>query len=372
MVIETQFIKMLTYIAYGLREKLQVKENNSYPRSLIFRQGINIFSYLMVVNSGFNEDKLKTKLNHLNETDFFLHYLQYPIANWFNEWDETNIQEIANNPLYKMGAFIELEHETKIFVLTEDCQDFLSSVEHDLPAIDEHAVYNKLKNLSQNDYVTLRKFLIENPLLCNEKRQELLISYNNDPNVIELISLAYEDIPSDVFLCPQCGWTATLIGERVDCSHSSCKNIVYKKDFQRKKIDPKFTHRLKLGVMRYICNPGKLELEIEKFCRTKGLEIFLWPDKDKYDIKIVYNNQTVWGVDAKAYSNAYVLANSIENDNDFQQANVDKGFYVVPDEMDKGDYLKICKKILHRKNFTCITFKKLKRLICKEMEDERN
>ena len=275
MVIETQFIKMLTYIAYGLREKLQVKENNSYPRSLIFRQGINIFSYLMVVNSGFNED-------------------------------------------------------------------------------------------------TLRKFLIENPLLCNEKRQELLISYNNDPNVIELISLAYEDIPSDVFLCPQCGWTATLIGERVDCSHSSCKNIVYKKDFQRKKIDPKFTHRLKLGVMRYICNPGKLELEIEKFCRTKGLEIFLWPDKDKYDIKIVFNNQTVWGVDAKAYSNAYVLANSIENDNDFQQANVDKGFYVVPDEMDKGDYLKICKKILHRKNFTCITFKKLKRLICKEMEDERN
>ena len=137
MVIETQFIKMLTYIAYGLREKLQVKENNSYPRSLIFRQGINIFSYLMVVNSGFND------------------------------------------PLYKMVAFIELEHETKIFVLTEDCQDFLSSVEHDLPAIDEHAVYNKLKNLSQNDYVTLRKFLIENPLLCNEKRQELLISYNS-------------------------------------------------------------------------------------------------------------------------------------------------------------------------------------------------
>lgn len=32
MVAETKFIKMLTYVAYGLREKLQVKENNSYPR----------------------------------------------------------------------------------------------------------------------------------------------------------------------------------------------------------------------------------------------------------------------------------------------------------------------------------------------------
>ena len=156
MVIETQFIKMLTYIAYGLREKLQVKENNSYPRSLIFRQGINIFSYLMVAKSGFNDEKLKIKLNHLNETDFFLHYLQYPISNWFNEWDEANIKDIINNPLYKMNAFIELYNETRTFVLTEDCRDFLSSVESDLPAIDEHAVYNRLKDLSQNDYVIRR------------------------------------------------------------------------------------------------------------------------------------------------------------------------------------------------------------------------
>lgn len=147
MVAETKFIKMLTYVAYGLREKLQVKENNSYPRSLIFRQGINMFAYLMVAKSGFNENKIKTKLNLLNEADFFLHYLQYPIANWFDEWDKENLKEIANNPLYKMNAFVELEHETKTFVLTEDCQDFLSSVEHDLPAIDEHAVYNRLKNL---------------------------------------------------------------------------------------------------------------------------------------------------------------------------------------------------------------------------------
>ena len=210
----------------------------------------------MVAKSGFNDDKLKTKLNHLNETDFFLHYLQYPISNWFNEWDESNIKEIINNPLYKMNAFIELDNTTRTFVLTEDCQDFLSSVEHDLPAIDEHVVYNRLKDLSQNDYVTLRKFLIENPLLSNENRQELLLRFNNDPSVIELISLAYEDIPSDVFLCSHCGWTATLIGERVDCSHRSCKNIVYKKDFRQQKIDSKFTYRLKLGVMRYICNPG--------------------------------------------------------------------------------------------------------------------
>ncbi|MDE7328487.1 MAG: hypothetical protein K2N57_01905 [Clostridia bacterium] len=368
---ETRFIKTLAHIACGLREKIQVKENDNYPRSLILRQGINMFAFLMVSKSGFSDDELKMKLNLLNETDFILNYLQYPIANWFSEWDGKSIQEIFNNPLYKMNALVEVDDKAKTFVLTEDCQDFLSGIEQDLLAIDEHIVYDKLKNLSQNDYVTMRKFLIENPLLSNEMRQDLLLKYDNDSIIAEIIDSAYEIIPSEVFLCPKCGWTASQIGEEMSCSQRSCKDIKYNKNSQRKKIDSKFTHRLRLGVMRYICNPGKLELEIAKICKAKDLEVFLWPEKDKYDIKIHFKDHT-WGIDAKVYSNAYVLANAIRNDIDFQKANIDKGFYVIPDELAKWDYLKICNKALEGKDFTCVTLKGLKRLINKEIKDERD
>ena len=66
------------------------------------------------------------------------------------------------------------------------------------------------------------------------------------------------------------------------------------------------------------------------------------------------------------------MANAIRNDSNFQQANIDKGFYVIPDELAKGDYLKICKKALEGKAFMCVTLKELKRLINNEVKDERD
>jgi len=128
----------------------------------------------------------------------------------------------------------------------------------------------------------------------------------------------------------------------------------------------KYELRLKRGVMRYISNPGKLELEIQSFCQKLNIKTELWPNHDQYDIKIIFKDGTTWGIDAKDYVNPYMLAKSISEDREFQRAPIDKGFYVIPNSANNyaPDYLKICKRALpHASKFDCIKLSQIKRLI---------
>ena len=42
--------------------------------------------------------------------------------------------------------------------------------------------------------------------------------------------------------------------------------------------------------MRYICYPGKAEIEIENICNQLNVKSELWPELDRYDIKIFFGN----------------------------------------------------------------------------------
>lgn len=70
--------------------------------------------------------------------------------------------------------------------------------------------------------------------------------------------------------------------------------------------------RLRHGVMRYMCLPGQLELKIQKIAEKCGCGAELWPDRDKYDVKITLPDGQVWAIDAKTHRNPYMLKRALK------------------------------------------------------------
>ena len=367
-----KFEKMFAHIAFGLKEKLGRPNPEEYKYGLLLRQGINMFCALAVEFSGMKSDVLKSYLISLNETEMICNKFVYPVNEWFSGWDESLLQELKLSCFWELGPLIYLNEGDRNYILTEECLDYLHSTEKDLSAIDEHIVYNLMKeHLSQDNYVYIRKYIIEHPLLTEIERKKLLLHFNNEQFILEIFENAYEKVPEETFHCPNCGWTMTFKGVQPECCHRDCIENNYAKKDKCKKVEPEYAYRLKRGVMRYICYPGKAELEIEDICKKLNVKNELWPEFDRYDIKVIFSDGTCWGIDAKTNCNPYFLSKMIENDIHFKSANIDKGFYVIPDKIVKrvGGYLKICDRALLRdKNFKCISLSTFKKLIKKELE----
>ncbi len=126
--------------------------------------------------------------------------------------------------------------------------------------------------------------------------------------------------------------------------------------------------------MRYFAIPGKLEMKLADFCEKNNLKYSLWPHMDRYDIEIVFPDNSKWEIDAKAYRNPISLRSKIEKDGGFPSGDYQKGFYVIPDECKRKiiNYTNIVNRCLsNQKNVTCVTLSKIKTLI-KTKSDECN
>jgi hypothetical protein len=136
-------------------------------------------------------------------------------------------------------------------------------------------------------------------------------------------------------------------------------------------------HRLKKGIMRYFVQPGKLELDIANFCKSKGLATQLWPHMDLYDIEICFPDNEIWAIDAKAYHNPVSLRNWIQSRGGFPAGEYQQAYYVIPSEFKKGDsqYTTIVNQALRKQpQVECITLRTLKSRINRKVAacDETN
>ncbi|UMZ73722.1 hypothetical protein [Natranaerofaba carboxydovora] len=184
------------------------------------------------------------------------------------------------------------------------------------------------------DYVIFREFIIKHPTIKKKK----LIDFKNNPDsgcAAEYISEAYEDIPASAFFngkvykCSNCGWIIEWKNNRPACDSNLCS--YYTNQFNDPEPEvletPKMYQRLKRGIQRFIARPGRWELELANKLQKLNLKIELWPDFDKYDLRITFPDETVWAVDVKDWSNPYLLAkNATIPDTPYW----DKAFIVVP------------------------------------------
>ena len=145
--IESKFEKMFAYIAFGLKEKLGRPNPEEYKYGLLLRQGINMFSALAVEFSGMQDELLKKYLISLNETEMICKKFTRPVKEWFGGWNESVLQNIKKSCFWDIGPLIYLDKIESNYTLTGECLDYLDSEESDLTSIEEHIVFNLMKDL---------------------------------------------------------------------------------------------------------------------------------------------------------------------------------------------------------------------------------
>ena len=360
--------KAFAFIASGLveKEKLLKISPNRYPYSQNLQRGINMFLAACLDMGQLGENVFK----YADESSFLVRYINKPICDWFEDWDQDALvyHEIATQPFYAYGPFAYRRGKTDVYTATEECIEFLSTQEFNIiEGTDERALYEKIIQLSQDDYCRVRKYIIQNPIITIDNRRDFLLKYADNANVKEAFNLAYEQFDGTYTTCAACGWTMTEGVYGYSCVSEHClEHMSEVADEMKIDASTEPIYRLKKGIMRYFAQPGKLEMEIAKFCEKKKLEYALWPQKDRYDIEIRFKDGEVWEIDAKAYRNPISLCAKIKKDGGFPLGNYKYGYYVVPTEYttNKKNYTSIINKVIEQQNnVKCVTLTAIKRKI---------
>lgn len=266
---------------------------------------------------------------------------------------------------YDVFAYQKSEN---VYVPSADCYEFLETQDNDiLDGTDERILYEKMMTLSQEEYCKVRRYIIEKPIMSLEERREKSLELAGNPAAREAFQFAYEEITEECYRCPECGWTMVRGKYGYSCHSTHCTDTIPElTDEDKLNISEDKLYRLKKGIMRYFAAPGKLELEIAKFCEKKKLRWALWPQMDRYDVEIQFSDGEIWEIDAKAYRNPRALCMKIQNDNGFPKGDYAKGYFVIPDEYTKNqkNYTEFINRALkNQENVKCVTLWTLKREI---------
>lgn len=244
-----------------------------------------------------------------------------------------------------------------------------------LEGTDENELYEKVRQLDQEHYVKIRRFLIEHPVLDKSERDSFLREIAGEKQANEAFRFAYEEFAEKGWRCPACGWTMTqTAGGDLRCHSRNC--LAPRPELsQAEELDGSQTElfRLKQGIMRYFAMPGKLELQIAGYCKKQQIQHTLWPQMDRYDIEIRFSDGEIWEIDAKAYRHAKGLRAKLEAENGFPEGDYQRGFIVVPTEyaQKEREYTNIVDKTFqqyHQKNVKCVTLYQMKQYIRKKVD----
>ena len=360
----------LSYIALGLLEKeaLILTFPNKYPYSEKLQTGINMFLAI-----AFNYGEIGMEVfTYANEASFLNKYIELPIREWFSNWDQEVREKIMNESFSNYDSFGKIIKKNMI-IPTDECREFTEaySINSNQELSEELDLYEYIIQFSQEDYVSIREFIIRHPIVNVEQRRKFLIKHLGNPKMKEAFQLAYELYDKPYIQCPKCGWTLTKNIYGYTCMNESCtSHLPLFSDDKIVDASIKPIYRLKKGVMRYFCIPGKLELELADYCADLELKYQLYPQKDKYDIEIHFNNDDVWEIDAKAYKNPVTLCEKLYKEK-FPAGNYSRGFIVIPKKYANKQYLNIVNKALkNQERVECIDSETLKRMLKKKVGEK--
>lgn len=372
---QKRFFEILTNIAFGLQQKKlnyerKVSQDDEY---VYFQQNELTYAIqelaLFMLECGIF-DSYGTPIAPQNETEAIIHYFSKTLDEWpcaqhslFNEF--LSIQEDEDRLIY-------LNSNKNHFEITQWCEELASeSKKFNMDAM-QNLAFAELMSVSENQYVFLRKFLIEHPILDFLHKMKFLDNGQKlgleKEFLDDFIQIAYEEIPNNIVgICSFCQWTVMHSSTEKRCIDRRCINMTnnFSSIVELKNKD--MSLRLKPGVMKYMALPGKDELELFNFCEKNNYQSFLWPDNDRYDLKIKINNLT-YAVDVKSYYSPYLLANHIENKGIFNRLNNDEiPVLLIPNHrVQKKGYISIVQNALPNTSIKCMTINEFKTLLRQE------
>ena len=175
-------------------------------------------------------------------------------------------------------------------------------------------------NLPHSTYTIFRRFIAENPYPSEFDLSLLRDNHPEIERVKDFLGEAYEKNrpqSDEMPLCKTCGWY-------LDCAAREIKGCC--EPLESKTIDKVPTLSTVISLIR----PSFIELRLELKLKDMDLEVELWPNLDKADLKITFADREIWAIDAKDWGSATRLARKL-NEDGIPDIGQSKSFFIVPD-----------------------------------------
>lgn len=168
----------------------------------------------------------------------------------------------------------------------------------------------------QPSYERFRSFVIEELVIPSIK---LLDAYQEFPQVMgDFLKQAYEEVPASclcdgkVYVCKHCGYTVTWQGDEPRCAWQQCPgdrdpNSTVAVPYSREQLV-----RLRPGLYRYVAIPGRAELAFYRQVKQLGLPVDLYPEFDRWDLRVHMPSGETWALDFKDWGRPYWLAEELK------------------------------------------------------------
>jgi len=190
-------------------------------------------------------------------------------------------------------------------------------------------------------YTRFRQYIIEHPVLSTLEFLEAKGNFGLGVGLSDLLDDCYESIPScyslegNFYACPYCHALASINPQSQVIANSVCNRCPPGRRLKRKVKLPSDSLKLKRGIERFWFYPGRAEIQLYQKLMDIGLEVELYPECDRYDLRIKFSDSEVWALDLKDYSNPYLLVRNLGDEPIPSQPSWDLAYIVIPAERKK-------------------------------------
>lgn len=234
------------------------------------------------------------------------------------DWLPASVRLDYTGPLLSAGLATQICSE---MLLELDVQQLQEAIQSNVKE-----VLHLCRVIANGDalYRRFRRFLIQNPIIETVQAAAVFVPLGRK------LEDFYEPIPEHftidgrLYRCPECRWPMNPQRHEVQCDSAWCreKNSLYRWD--KSKLVNLITHqsldseaagkryRLKSALWKYTLLPGLLELQLAEQLSELGLDVTLWPDVDRSDLRLV-QGALVTDLDAKVWASPIALGRYLEN-----------------------------------------------------------
>jgi len=346
---------------------------------------VDTFPYLVIGLAEFLEkpvrrypypDSLRYSLNHLSfalmssypkTIDGLVDIFSKPLSSWWTgdvpaDFDPNEPLIEDNDLSYEAMSYLENLYEQDNVAL----QDSLSQLDLVLDNLRFKRLIDRLREKSlsdpvgaQNDYVTLRKFIIEHPYVLQKEISEVFSEtryiqatevsdlYIRATDIAGVLRYPDPDGHQVYWLCEQCGPLRVKHGQLESLKRTVCANHCPRQHGGWKPVNPTTQlNILRKGIHLRTYLPGIPELTLFNWlegCRQKYSELIrsvsLWPRVDMYDLQIRFVD-SVWAIDIKDHQEPHRLGQNLTGIYGEGELQWNRGFFVYPDyrEKQRKDY----------------------------------
>ena len=227
----------------------------------------------------------------------------------------------AKKPVVEWKPAAEIKHLSSAVTLIEDglVSDFalqwqvtgadveMQVQEKVLQDVLEYCRANQLEEA----YRTLRKLIIERPVLPYSEYRRLLSSSQLRPlrDFLRQIYVDLVDLTSDptYHFCPRCKYVMRRRQDKTyNCRNMTCEQLSAKLRLPPQPSIPKHEAEdwkvLTPGVHRYGTLPGLWEIQLAEALTKLGIRVILWPEIDEFDLLVEFSKKVRWAIDVKDWS----------------------------------------------------------------------